>query len=692
MAYGYTGKILRINLTNKSTSTIDTSKYAGWYGGNGMGAAIFWDLVEDKTIDGFDPRNVVTIIGSPLSGTIAPSAGSRQDVMGIGVYAYPETKFTRSNFGGRFPGEMKRAGWDGVVIEGKADAPVWVNIINDEVTIEDASSLWGLDTWETQQVIWREVAGNVRFGRWIEVNGTSTTQRSAVLCIGPAGENLSRIGALIHEGGSGAGQGGFGGVWGSKNLKAISVLGTGGVEIANPSALLEARLKFVVDHVYNVDNPPPEGSCFEIPRGSIRGTFGPQRIEGCEMCPKPDRARIHSGIYTGSQCVDLGGRRDIKKTTEIRHAAADLAQKAGINVYDICAYVRDQKSYNKPAERGLKMYFAALQEMGLLGPGKAIDSDPLPMDKMGTLEFAEAFCRAVSNREGIGDAIAEGAARAAERWGRYEEDTDSGLLYLSQKGYYWHWDLPGVEWGYGTMVSERDINDHDFNGFYGRGVDLDEQGIMTCEQYVNLAAERIIPYTGDPFMFNRAWEEPEASETGIYSESAAKCTAWHRHYALFYKQSLGFCDQFWFDLISGTPPDYVGQTPLVETTFLNAVTGGNLSFTDGLKIGKKIFMLERAINILRGNHRDKEVMTGFMYKPGASHHRTVPVYKNGEWSWVDGWDMVLDKAKVEEWKTKFYEFEGCDTSTGWPTRATLEELDLGYVADELEAAGKLGSG
>jgi len=85
-------------------------------------------------------------------------------------------------------------------------------------------------------------------------------------------------------------------------------------------------------------------------------------------------------------------------------------------------------------------------------------------------------------------------------------------------------------------------------------------------------------------------------------------------------------------------------------------------------------------------------MAEFMYKPGASHHRVVSVYKNGEWSWQDGWDMVLDKAKVEEWKTKFYEFEGCDTSTGWPTRATLEELDLGYVADELEAAGKLGSG
>lgn len=689
MAYGFTGKILRINLTNKSTGTLDTSKYAGWYGGNGMGAAIFWDLVEDKTIDGFDPRNVVTIIASPLSGTIAPSAGSRCEVMGIGVYAYPETKFTRSNFGGRFPGELKRAGWDGVVIEGKADAPVWINIINDEVTFEDASSLWGLDTWETQQVIWREVADNVRFGRWIEVNGTSTTQRSAVLCTGPAGENLSRIGALIHEGGSGAGQGGFGGVWGSKNLKAISILGTGSVEIANPSALLEARLKFVVDHVYTVDNPPPEESCFVVPRANLG--LGPQRIEGCEMCPKPDRARIHSGIYPGSQCVDRGWYQGTAKNTEIRHASCDVMQKYGLNAYDLCSWTRDG-SYNKLEDRGFKPYLIALEEMGVLGPGKAIDSDPLPMDKWGTLEFAEALCKAASDREGIGDAMAEGAARAAERWGRYEEDTASGLLYLSQKGYYWHWDLPGIEWGWGTMVTERDINDHDFSHFYGRGVELDEKGIMSCEEFVNLGAERAIPYTGDPYMFSCAWEEPEASETGIYSEHKAKCVAWHRHYCLFYKQSLGFCDQFFFDLISGVPPDYVGSTPLTETTFLNAVTGGNLSFADGMKIGKKIYMLERAINVLRGNHRDKEVMAEFMYKPGASHHRVVSVYKNGEWSWQDGWDMVIDKAKAEEWKTKFYEFEGCDTSTGWPTREALEELDLGYVADELEAAGKLGSG
>ena len=124
MTGGYTGKILRLNLTNKSSSIIDTDQYEEFGGGHGMGSAIFFDLCEDKAIDALDPRNVVTIMGSPLSGTLGLSAAGRLEVNGIGPQAYPIGWFTRSNFGGRFGGELKHAGWDGIVIEGKSDSPV----------------------------------------------------------------------------------------------------------------------------------------------------------------------------------------------------------------------------------------------------------------------------------------------------------------------------------------------------------------------------------------------------------------------------------------------------------------------------------------------------------------------------------------------------------------------------------------
>jgi len=108
MNNGYAGKILRIDLTGRKISTIPTSKYEPWVGGHGMGSAIFFDLVKDKTIDGFDPANVVTLMTSPLSGTLAPGAAGRTEVQAIGVQSYPIGWFTRSNFGGRFSARTKK--------------------------------------------------------------------------------------------------------------------------------------------------------------------------------------------------------------------------------------------------------------------------------------------------------------------------------------------------------------------------------------------------------------------------------------------------------------------------------------------------------------------------------------------------------------------------------------------------------
>jgi aldehyde:ferredoxin oxidoreductase len=150
---GYTGKILRLDLSKKEITTIETEKYQEWGGGHGIGSAIFWDLVKDKTISGFDPANVITIMTSPLTGTMAPAA-SRTEMQGIGVQSSPIEWFTRSNFGGRFGTMMKFAGWDGIVIEGKSDKPVWIDIRDESVTFQSARDVWGKDTWTTQEIIW----------------------------------------------------------------------------------------------------------------------------------------------------------------------------------------------------------------------------------------------------------------------------------------------------------------------------------------------------------------------------------------------------------------------------------------------------------------------------------------------------------------------------------------------------------
>ena len=134
--HGYAGKILLINLTTKEITVLNTSDYEKWGWGHGIGSKLFWDLVKDKTISAFDPANVVTVMSSPLSGTMVPGASSRTEVQGIGAQTYPEW-FTRSNFGGRLSAMLKDAGWDGIAVTGKASKPVWIDIRNADVQIRD---------------------------------------------------------------------------------------------------------------------------------------------------------------------------------------------------------------------------------------------------------------------------------------------------------------------------------------------------------------------------------------------------------------------------------------------------------------------------------------------------------------------------------------------------------------------------
>ena len=157
MKGGYTGKIARVNLTDKSVSTISTEKYIEFGGGHGIGSAVFFDLVGDQLpFPAFDPRNLIIIMASPFSGTFTPGSG-RSEVQGLAPMLYPIEWFGHSNFGGRFTSQLKFAGWDGIVVEGAASDPVWINIMDDKITIEDGKGIWGLDTWDTQEEIARQV-------------------------------------------------------------------------------------------------------------------------------------------------------------------------------------------------------------------------------------------------------------------------------------------------------------------------------------------------------------------------------------------------------------------------------------------------------------------------------------------------------------------------------------------------------
>ncbi len=264
MSAGYAGKIARINLSTGAVTLIDTSLYEDWIGGHGIGAALFYDIVvKEKNvnlekIDGFHPDNLTTVMTSPFTGTVVPAAGGRIEIQGIGANSYPKDWYTKSLIGGRIGHTMKFAGYDGFAIDGAASEPVWIDIRDDSITIRPCSELglWDKDTVETQEAIWSCVMADRNSHAWYAPEGANgqTTQKPAVITIGPAGEAKCRPACLIHDAAFVGGAGGFGAVWGSKNLKAISVIGTGNFSVADPAALVRERVAHLAEYGPNINN------------------------------------------------------------------------------------------------------------------------------------------------------------------------------------------------------------------------------------------------------------------------------------------------------------------------------------------------------------------------------------------------------------------------------------------------------
>jgi len=689
---GYTGSILRIHLTTGTISTIKTGDYASWGGGHGIGSALFYDIVvkENKrdlsTLSGFDPGNVITIMTSPLSGTLVPGASSRTEVQGIGVQTTPEW-FTRGNLGGRFSAMLKYAGWDGIVIEGKADKPVWIDIRNQDVTIADAASLWGKDTWKTQEEIWSTVTGGASFDNWFELedaSGTSrSTQRPAVLTIGPGGEMMSRMGCLLHDAGSACGQGGFGGVWGSKNLKAISVMGTGSLSIADPNALMKARLWAKNGYSYDLNNPENSAWTWFGANSTDQIVWshgGNARVHSCIGCTLGCHERTEKALGNDSNCIETAVYyfKDMSKhlrKTDASLISTSLVQKYGFNAKEIV--------------NGLN-YIIKLNKAGVMGPGLELDCD-LPFDQVGETEFFVKFIDMIVNKEGLGADMAEGFYRAAKTWGRLEEDLSSGILDYAYWGMPTHSYDPRCEpyWGYGSILGDRDINEHCFSFIFWKLSLNFGKGPLDAETLVTIVTDKMEPYEGDPFML-------DFNTDNQYSEHVAKMVAWQRHYTRFWKQSALYCDIKWPDFVNTRQPDNKGLTVEGEPKFFNAVTGGTMTFLEGMELGRKIWNLDNAIWTLQGRHRDMVRFAEFIYTvpykgygPNAFYY--LPWYENGAWTYKNVVGRCLDSDKFEDFKTLYYRLEGWDEKTGWPKRSTLESLGLADVADELDAQGKCGA-
>ena len=224
---GYMGRILRVDLSNRQIGVeeLDPARTSKYLGGSGLASSLFYEQVAPN-VDPLGPDNKLVFAVGPFTGTPVPMAGRH-----VVVAKSPLTGlWGEADAGGFWNVGLKRAGFDALIVEGVAQEPVYLYVSDDGVEIRSAAGLWGRDTLETEESLRGELGSAAR-----------------VCCIGPAGEKLVRLAAILNDGGRAAGRGGLGAVMGSKRLKAVVVSGRLPVEVADAEGLGEVRRQMLED-------------------------------------------------------------------------------------------------------------------------------------------------------------------------------------------------------------------------------------------------------------------------------------------------------------------------------------------------------------------------------------------------------------------------------------------------------------
>ena len=561
--YSMNGRILRADLSAGQVTEEPVAEATRFLGGRGLAAWYAWNELSPD-VGGFDADNRLMFMTGPLTGTLAPSSG-RFEVCGIAPQAYPKPHYTRSSVGGHWGPALKYAGYDGLIVQGKADGPTYLHIEDGRAEIRDATDLWGLDSFETQR-------------RLIERHGMGTE----VMCIGPSGENLVRI-AVIQSGlENAAAQGGFGAVMGSKKLKAISARGTGAISVANPGAFVRecaAVHKLIEERV--------------VPRDGKIPAPGPG-IRGCTMActPKTDRCalqieRTADGRAFATHCCSSIYLRYEPREAALR--AADLANRYGLNHWEMTL------GYG-----GIKdSWFNLCHEAGVL-----TDEDFGMSFEPRSAEFWCEIIRMIAYREGIGDILAEGIPRAADLLGKGHD-----LTPHVAHGYQTHWDghlfgdhVPGTPvWPYWLVSALMWATDSRDPLVHGYGQEITRQGRKMSIEAMKKAAKRVY-----------------GSEDAVAPDSEYRWkawpTIWHQN-RLAVKDSLPVCDQLFPLIFHATREDGYADIE-AEARLYSLATGQETNWAELDGIGSRIYNLERAIMVREGRTRSlDEDATAYFFKP-----------------------------------------------------------------------------
>jgi aldehyde:ferredoxin oxidoreductase len=619
---GYTGKVLRINLTNQTSKeeALPLEIAKDFIGGAGFGIKYLFDEVKAGT-DPLGPENKLIFASGPFSGTTIPCASR----MAVTAKSPLTNAVGVALTGGYFPVELKYAGYDVLIIEGKAENPTYVWIKDGKAQFRSAKKVWGMKTTDCQQMLKNEL----------------NDQNVRIACIGPAGENLCRIACIINELRA-AGRKGLGAVMGSKNLKAIAIRGTGEVAIADKEKYKGARDEFakamkespvlypqfsklgtpmVVDHgcaigIFPTKNFSTTGEYAPVDKIGVEvqltRNVGSEHCYGCPVgCSQLKLAK--TGPYAGTLAegpeyetfFSFGGETGVENIDAII-AADRLADELGLDTISA----------------GVAIGFAMeLYEKGILS---AKETGGLKLN-FGNDEAMLTLLRLMAYREGIGDLLADGTKAAAEKIGRGSEK-------------------------YAMHVKGLELPAYDVRGAKAHGL--------------NFATS----YTGADHNRGYAFQEvfgiPIPYEVDRFSvEKKGKLTKWNQDVRSATCDAPTMC-AFLLDM----------AVPAIATqntaNLMEAVTGLKLSAEEVQAVGERMNNLARAFNVREGFTRSDDTLPERLMteplKAGAS---------KGHFISKDELNKMLDE---------YYEDRGWDIKTGAPTRKKLMELGLKYVADAMK--------
>jgi aldehyde:ferredoxin oxidoreductase len=648
--YGWTGKILRVDLSSGETSTISTLDYArDFVGGVGIASRLAWEELSPG-VGPFDPQNPLYLMTGPLTGTLASGAG-RIEVLGIAPQQHPPV-FSRSGMGGHWGAELKYAGYDGIVVQGRADKPVYVWIDDGEVEVRDAGHLWGMGTYGTTRAL-RAAHG----------------PRTRAISCGQAGEHLSRIAVIQTETGNAAGQGGYGGVMGAKNLKAVAVRGMMGVRIAKPQTFLDLCLR-----ASRAGQRPRRGTMDISDRRErwLKRRAGRDgvslRLRKCGFCMTPcvhviaQNVRATDGTEVPSvarQCWGYMGT-----SHQVDTVARALTSDYGLNGWEI--------TY------GMVPWLQMCKQHGLIEAIDGVDI-PVPDKPLEYLwdtapyssEFIHALVHKIAFREGeLGDALAEGTCYAAERLFGGEGIPLLDRIYPRHCGQTEHW---GGHWGPGGTVYfpwwlppilQWCIDTRD------PANDSTHQWTEHVQFYLSESGPRRGPFSLEKTraVCAKVYGNPDVCDPAfVYDppETKAIPAIWHSHRGMIV-DSLVLCDYENTRVFSDESEDGTADTALMSR-LLSAATGYDVDEETLDRAGERIWNQLRAVDVRyfgRDRAIDESTIDGFMY-PGKD----------------DG--VMLDREQFLKLLDAYYQLSGWDLASGWPTREKLEALGLGDVADEL---------